>query len=104
MPCLAAPSAGPPKAGWPVRLRHGVLWVVSRLRALGLRNPVGRFDSCTTYSYGQALGGDRGFEPRSSWPDTSTGCSKMPAMPDRPGTAFVTRTKWVRVPPPALEL
>ena len=27
----------------------GTAWVVSRLRALGLRNPVGRFDSCTTY-------------------------------------------------------
>jgi hypothetical protein len=26
----------------------------------------------------------------------------MPAMLDGPGTALVTRTKWVRVPPPAL--
>ena len=47
--------------------------------------------------------GDGGSEPRSSWLDTNTGCSKkMPAMPDGPGTALVTRTKWVRVPPPAL--
>lgn len=41
-------STGRPKAGWPVRLWHGALRVVSRIRALGLRNPVGRFDSCTT--------------------------------------------------------
>jgi hypothetical protein len=27
----------------------------------------------------------------------------MPAMLDGPGTALVTRTEWVRVPPPALE-
>ena len=49
-------------------------------------------------------GGDRGSEPRSSWLDTSTGCSKKPAMLDGPGTALVTRIKWVRVPPPALDL
>ena len=48
-------------------------------------------------------GGDRGSEPRSSWLDTSTGCSEMPAMLDGPGTALVTRKKWVRVPPPALD-
>src|SRR4051794_33620842 len=47
-------------------------------------------------------GGDRGSELRSSWLDTSTGCSKRPAMLDGTGTALVTRTKWVRVPPPAL--
>lgn len=33
---------------------------------------------------------------------TPTGHPKTPAMPDRPGTALVTRTKWVRVPPLAL--
>src|SRR5262245_36435722 len=48
LPCLAASGTGPPKAGWPVRLWHGVLRVVSRLRALGRRTLVGRFDSCTT--------------------------------------------------------
>ena len=31
-------------------LAWGNSWVVSRLRAPGLRSPVGRFDSCTTYS------------------------------------------------------
>src|SRR5262249_30462235 len=46
-------------------------------------------------------GGDWGSELRSSWLDTSTGCLIRPAMLDRPGTALVTRTKWVRVPPPA---
>src|SRR5262249_39712043 len=29
---------------------------------------------------------------------------KRPAMLGRPGTALVPRTKWVRVPPPALDL
>ena len=53
-------------------------------------------------SSGQTLGGDGGSEPQSSWLDTSTGCSGRPAMLDRPGTALVTRIKWVRVPPPAL--
>src|SRR5262249_8352226 len=46
-------------------------------------------------------GGDWGSELPSSWLDTSTGCSKRTAMPDGPGTALLTRTKWVRVPPPA---
>src|SRR4051812_18633105 len=30
-PCLADSSAGPPKAGWPVRLWRGVMQVVSRI-------------------------------------------------------------------------
>lgn len=34
-----------------VRLRHGVMKVVSRLGALALRKPVGGFDSCTTYCW-----------------------------------------------------
>jgi hypothetical protein len=33
---------------------------------------------------------------------TPTGHPETPAMLDRPGTALVTRTKWVRVPPLAL--
>src|SRR6266404_441774 len=76
--CLAASSAGSTKPGWQVRLLHDLL----------LARP---------------SAGDGGSEPRSSWLDTSTGCSKKRlAMLDRPGTALVTRTKWDRVPPPAL--
>jgi hypothetical protein len=55
------------------------------------------------YRWARPSAGDGGSEPRSSWLDTSTGCSGRPAMLDRPGTALVTRTKWVRVPPPALD-
>src|SRR5438105_1133581 len=39
MPCLAAPSTGPPKAGWPGRLWHGVLGVVSRISSAGSTKP-----------------------------------------------------------------
>src|SRR4051794_35252712 len=49
MPYLAAPGTGRPKAGWPVRLWHGVLPGCLAERVLGLRNLVSRFDSCTTY-------------------------------------------------------
>src|SRR5579885_3432376 len=42
LPCLADSSAGPPKAGWPVRLWHGVLWVVSRISSAGSTKPGGQ--------------------------------------------------------------
>lgn len=45
LPCLAASSAGPPKAGWPVRLWHGVLRVVSRTKRLSMKP--GWQHSCT---------------------------------------------------------
>jgi hypothetical protein len=51
--CLGYSSAGPPKAGWPVRLWHEVQELVTWIRALGLRNPVGKFDSYTTYLEGE---------------------------------------------------
>src|SRR5881275_233268 len=39
LPCLADSSAGPPKAGGPVRLWRGVLGVVSRISSAGSTKP-----------------------------------------------------------------
>ena len=99
-------SRGPAKAEFLVRVQVGALWPNSKRQ----RDPaVNRGCAGSTPAGHPRLlarpsAGDGGSEPRSSWLDTSTGCSQKPAMLDRPGTALVTRIKWVRVPPPALEL
>src|SRR5262245_62739759 len=97
-------SRGPAKAEFLVRFQVGAL----RPNPKRLRDPAvnrgcaGSTPAGHPLSVGRALGGGRGFEPRPSWLDTSTGCSLRPAMLDGTGTALVTRTKWVRAPPPAL--